>query len=105
MHRTLQQIIEELPTDVQWAVQEWCFREQKNQIELEEGKRIAEAIQSPEGAICISDGSCKDTLRTACFTILGRDEQGSIVCPMVVPGSKEVQSAFISELSGPTVWL
>jgi hypothetical protein len=32
--------------------------------------------------------------------LLGSSKQGSIICPMVVPGEKEVQDAYRSELSG-----
>jgi hypothetical protein len=106
--------MERLPESAKWAVREYYYRlteattslrgkgEVKSQTTSYEdnGATLAKAIQSPEGMIGISDGSFKDSLGTACFTLLGPTQKGSIICPMIVPGEKDVQDAFRSELSG-----
>jgi hypothetical protein len=48
-------------------------------------------MASLEGVICTSNGSFKDALGTACFTILGPSDTGSIICPMILSGGKEVK--------------
>ena len=53
--------------------------------------RMRGLMASLEGVICTSNGSFKDALGTACFTILGPSATGSIICPMIVPGGKEVK--------------
>ena len=95
---SLRENIGRLPEDAKWAVSEWYIRLNATNQEL--GEQLSAAIQSPEGAICISDGSFKNARGTACFTILGPSEEGSIICPMIVPGGMEVQNAYRSELAG-----
>lgn len=98
----LREAIAELPESAKWAVQECYYRTiERDKPPFEDnGETLANAIQSPEGMICISDGSFKDASGTACFTLLGSTKKGSIICPMVVPGEKTVQDAYRAELSG-----
>jgi hypothetical protein len=98
----LKEAIAKLPDSANWAVQEYYYRtvEKDKPTFDDNGLTLANAIQSTEGLLCISDGSFKDASGTACFTLLGSSKQGSIICPMVVPGEKEVQDSYRSELSG-----
>ena len=92
---TLTQAIASLPTSIQWAVSDMEF----NNL-ADDGATLAAAIQSPEGAIAVSDGSFKDSMGTACYIIEGPNARGGITCPVVAPGSSKDHSPYRSELTG-----
>ena len=91
----LQQVVNKIPKQARWAVQEWSFRNIDDN-----GQSLAQAIQSDTGVLAISDGSFKGTIGTACFTIEGPNSLGAIVCPSVVPIDRLNQGSYLSELGG-----
>jgi len=77
----------------------WCT---KNCFIVNEGRNLVEAIISGlQGNImAISDGSYKDSLGTAAWTIGTEEEESLLSGTVVCPGAESDQSSYRSELTG-----
>jgi hypothetical protein len=96
---TIESTIAALPKDAKWAVKEWSYRNIKDN-----GTILAEALQSPQRVLGVSDGSFKDALGTASYTLLGHDEQGGILS-MPTSGARRLGSSkFVSLRTEWPLW-
>ena len=92
-HLSLREFVaSSVPKNARWAIERYTS--------VDDGKAVAEAIR--RGACMgVSDGSFKDQFGTACWSLMIKGEEtGGIICPCVVPGGSESQSAYRSELAG-----
>jgi hypothetical protein len=88
---SLCEAIKRLPPECRWAVQR--FNSSDN------GLCIAQAIQNGT-AIALSDGSFKDGFGTSAIIIEATDPGDNIIAVNVVPGHRDTQSSYCSELAG-----
>ena len=77
--------------DARWAVAEF--------VANDNGNIIADSIRQGS-CVAISDGSFKNSYGTACWSLQGDTDEGRIFGPCIVPGNKDDQSAYRSELAG-----